>query len=66
MPQELIHFRLLYSYEIVIEVIWHHQTITGIPKQYPKEITEATHTVCYAENMTTTPKGKTVDTTNIQ
>ena len=44
----------------------HHQTITGLPKQFPNNINQASSTICYTKNITASPKGTTVDTTNLQ
>ena len=45
--------------------IYHHHTLTGIPKHYPKKINEELCTVCFTEKITISPKGATVYTTNI-
>ena len=44
----------------------HHQTITGLPKQFPNNINQASSTICYTKNITASPKGTTVDTTTLQ
>ena len=46
--------------------MYHHQTITGPPKQCPKKLNQAPWTICYTEKMKTPPKGTTVDTNKLQ
>ena len=42
------------------------QTLTGLTKQFPKNINEAPCTISYTEKMTTLPKGEVVDTNNLK
>ena len=44
----------------------HHKNLTGLPKHFPKKIDEAQCTIFYTETIKTLPKGKTVETTNLQ
>ena len=47
---EIIHCRLLHPSESVMKEMCHHQTLTGIPKHFPKNINEAPCTVHFREN----------------
>ena len=44
----------------------HHQTLAGLPKHFPKKLNQSQCKIFYTANMKTFPKGKTVDTTNLQ
>ena len=46
--------------------MFHYQTLTGLPKHCPKKLNQAPYIICYTQNMTTYPKGKSVETTNLQ
>ena len=46
--------------------MFHNKNPTGIQKQFPNNINKVLCTICNTEKMTTLPKGKTVDTTNLQ
>ena len=63
---ELIHIRLLQPSHNVMKAMFHHQTLTGLPKQYPKKLKQSPCTICYTSNMTASPKVSTVDTNNLQ
>ena len=43
-----------------------HQTLTGLPKQCPKQLYRALCTIYYTANMTTLPKGTAIDANKIQ
>ena len=66
MSWEIINFRLIHTSGSVMKAMCCHQTLTGLPKHFPNKINQAPCTICYTEKMTTFPKGKTVDTTNLQ
>ena len=63
---ELIHRRLLHLSDGVMNTICRHQTITGLPNRCPKKLNWAPCKIIYTANMTTFPKGTTVDTNNLQ
>ena len=43
-----------------------HQTLTGLPKHFPKKLNKAPCTIFYTAKMQTFPKATTVDTNNLQ
>ena len=43
----------------------HHQTLSGLQKNFPKKINHAPFTIFYTENIKKI-KGKTIDTTHLQ
>ena len=66
MSWEPIHQHLLHPSESVMKSIYCQQNLTGIPKQCTKKTIQAPGIRCYIEKMTTFPKGKTVDKTNLK
>ena len=62
---ELIRRRLLHPSDIVMKLMYRHQTLDGLPKQRPNKINKALCTICYILKMTTLPKGKTVGTSKL-
>ena len=65
MSWELNYLYLIHPYASVIKAMCHHQTLTSLPKHWPKKINEAPYTVCYTAKITTLPKGTTVDTNSL-
>ena len=63
---ELIHLCLIHPYASVTKVMCHHQTLTGLPKHFPKKINIPPCTICYTANMISFPKITTLDRTKIQ
>ena len=63
---ELIHCCLIHPSESAIKAMCLHQTLTGLPRYFPKKTTATPCTVCYKEKMIIYPKGKKIDTTNLQ
>ena len=66
MSWELIHRRLVHPSESVMKAICRHQTLASLPKHFPEKLDQARCTICYKAKMKLFPKGKTVDTTNLQ
>ena len=66
MSWELIHCCLLNPSDSVMKAMCHHQTLDGLPKNFPKQIHKAPCTICYTSKMTTINKGTTVNTINLQ
>ena len=66
MTQELKNLCLLHRSDSVMKEMCHHQTLTGLPKYFPNKLNRVPCTMCYTENMTTSPKGTTVDITNLE
>ena len=55
---ELIRRRLLHPSDIVMKLMYRHQTLDGLPKQRPNKLNKASCTICCILKMTTLPKGK--------
>ena len=66
MSWEIIHRRLLHPYDSFMKEMFRHQTLDGLPKNYPKKINKSLCKIFYTAKMTTINKGTTVDTSNIQ
>ena len=63
---ELIYFRLLHPYESVMKSMFHHQTLTCLPKHFHKKLNQAPCTIWYTQNITTFPRVTTVYKTNLR
>ena len=66
MSWKLIHIHLLHPSDSVMKAIWRHQTITGLPKHWPKKLNKEPCTIFYILNMTNFPKENTFYTSNLQ
>ena len=66
MSWKIIQCHIIITYASITKEMFHHKTLTGIPKHFPNNINKVICTIFYTEKMTTLPKGKTVDTTKIQ
>ena len=62
---ELIYRHIFHPHDSVMKAMLCYQTLTGLPKHYPKKLNQAPCTICYTGNMTNFSKGTTVDTTNL-
>ena len=65
-PWEIIYCRLLHPSNSDMKTMCHHQTLTILQKKFPGRLNQAPCTIFYTSKITTFPKGKTVDTSNIQ
>ena len=65
MPWELINHHQIHLSESVMEAMFCHKTLTGLPKHCPKTINEAPCTVCSTSNMNIFSIGRIVDTTSL-
>ena len=65
MPWEIINIRLLHPSESFMIEINFHKTLFSLPNKFPTELNKAQFTIYYTGEMTTFPKGETVDTSNI-
>ena len=65
MSWKLIHWRILHPSDIGMKLILLHQNINGLPKNCPNKINKASCKTCYTEKITTFPKGKTFNITNL-
>ena len=63
---EIIHCRLLHSYDSVMKAMCCPQTQDGLPKNCPKKIHKVPFTICYTQKMTNINKVKIVETSNLQ
>ena len=63
---ELIHRHLIHPSDSIVKSMCHHQTLTGLPKHFPKKLNQSPLTIFYTSKMKNFPKGTTVDTTNLQ
>ena len=50
----------------VMKAMCRHQTLDGLLKHCPKKVLKAPCIICYTSKMTTTNKGTTIDTSNLQ
>ena len=66
MSWEIIHRRLIHPSDSVIKSMFHHQTLTYIPKHFPKKLNQSQCTICYTAKMTAIPKRTKVYKTNLQ
>ena len=66
MSWELIHYRLLHSSEYFMKAMCHYQTQNDLPKQYTNKLDKAPCTICYTAKITNSPKGATVDRSNLK
>ena len=66
MSWELIHRHLLYPSDSDMKEICRTPNLTGLPKQFTKNLNQAPCKICYTEMMTTLSIGTTVDTNNLQ
>ena len=66
MSWELIQHLLLHTYASVINIMFLHQNLNGLPKQLPNKINKVPCTICYTPKMTTLPKVTTFDNTNFK
>ena len=65
MPGEIIHHRLLHPSVSVMKLIFHHQTLNGLPEHCPNKLKKSPRTICYTTKNSYLPKVKTVDTSNL-
>ena len=66
MSWEIINFRLIHPSESATKAMCHNQTLNGLPNHWYKKLNQAPCKICYTKNMTTFPKGKNVDKTNLK
>ena len=66
MTWELIHSCLLHPSDSATKEMFHHQTLTEIPKKCPKKTTSTPFTFCYKPKTTILTRGTKVDTFNLQ
>ena len=63
-PWEVINFHLIHTSGSVVKEMFHHQTITSLPKILSKKINQAPWKIFYTAKITTFPHGTNVETTN--
>ena len=66
MSWELIHWYLLHPSDSVMKSMWHNQNLIVLPKHCPDKLNNSPWTIWYTSKMKNSPKGTTVDTTNLQ
>ena len=66
MSLEIIHCRLLHSYDSVMKSMFRHQTLNGLPKHCRNKLNQPPCKICYTAKTTTLPKGTIVQTINLQ